>query len=67
MAANLIDELDKTIKLLESEIPANPGSDKNERLEKRMERSLAQYFKGLDQAIDLNALEQIYYRNVEQE
>jgi len=63
----LIDELDKTIKLLESEIPANPASEKNEKLEKRMERSLSQYFKGLNQAIDLNALEQIYYRNVKQE
>lgn len=67
MTENLIDELDKTIALLEIEIPANPGSDKNERLEKRMERSLAQYFRGLDQALDLNALEQIYYRHVEQE
>ena len=67
MAENVIDELDKTIKLLENEIPANPGSDKNEKLEKRMERSLAQYFKGLDQALDLNALEQIYYRHVKQE
>ena len=67
MAENVIDELDKTIRLLENDIPANPGSEKNERLEKRMERSLAQYFRGLDQALDLNALEQIYYRNVEQE
>ena len=67
MTENLIDELDKTIRLLENDIPANPGSEKNEKLEKRMERSLAQYFRGLDQAMDLNALEQIYYRNVEQE
>ena len=64
---SLFTELDETIELLEAQIPANPGSDKNERLEKRMERSLAQYFRGLDQAIDLNALEQIYYRNVKQE
>lgn len=64
---NLINELDKTIKLIENDIPANPGSEKNERLEKRMERSLAQYFRGLDQAIDITALEQIYYRNVKQE
>ncbi len=63
----LIGELDETIKTLEAQIPANPGSEKNERLEKRMERTLAQYFRGLDQAIDLNALEQIYYRNVKQE
>lgn len=63
---NLIGELDETIELLEAQIPANPGSDKNERLEKRMEKTLAQYFKGLDQAIDMDALEQIYYRNVKQ-
>ena len=64
---NLIGELDETIKALEAQIPANPGSEKNERLEKRMERTLAQYFRGLDQAMDVNALEQIYYRNVKQE
>ena len=64
---NLVGELDETIKVLEGKIPANPGSEKNERLEKRMEKTLARYFRGLDQAIDLNALEQIYYRNVKQE
>lgn len=64
---NLIGELDETIKLLEAEIPANPSSDKNERLEKGMQRSLATYFKGIDQALDYSALELIYYRNVKQE
>lgn len=64
---NLIGELDETIKALEGKIPANPNSDKNERLEVKMQRSLAQYFRGIDQAIDLSALEQIYYRNVKQE
>ena len=64
---NLIAELDETIELLEAQIPANPGSEKNERLEKRMERTLAKYFRGLDQAIDISTLEQIYYRNVKQE
>ena len=64
---NLIGELDETIKLLEAQIPANPGSEKNERLEKGMERTLARYFRGLDQAVDITALEQIYYRNVKQE
>jgi len=64
---NLIGELDKTIELLEAQIPANPASDKNERLEKRMERSLSEYFSDLENAIDWNALEQIYYRNVKQE
>jgi len=60
-------ELDATIKALDNTIPANPSSEKNERLEKRMERVLAQYFRDLNQAIDITALEQIYYRNVKQE
>jgi len=64
---DLLQELDKTIALLEADIPANPSSEKNEKIEKRMERSLAQYFRGLDDAIDITALEQIYYRNVKQE
>lgn len=64
---NLLTELDATIKAVEEKIPANPSSEKNERIEKRMERSLAQYFRGLNDAIDMSALEQIYYRNVKQE
>jgi len=64
---SLIAEIDETIKAVEEKIPANPKSTKNERIEKRMERSLAQYFRGLNQAIDMTALEQIYYRNVKQE
>ena len=58
--------LDETIKILENQIPANPASERNEKLEKRMQKSIAEYFKNVDQAIDWNALGQIYYRNVEQ-
>ena len=64
---NLFTELDATIKELEEKIPANPSSEKNERLEKRMEKTLSRYFRGLDDAIDMSALERIYYRNVKQE
>jgi len=64
---NLIDEVTEMILTLEEAIPANPASKQNERLEKGMQRSLAQYFKDVDQAIDWNTLEQIYYRNVKQE
>jgi len=64
---NLIAELDETIELLEADIPANPASKKNERIQNGMQKSLAQYFRDIDQAIDWNALEQIYYRNVKQE
>jgi hypothetical protein len=59
--------LDETIKILENQIPANPASESNERLEKRMQKSIAEYFHNVDQAIDWNALEAIYYRNVKQE
>ena len=62
-----LDELDETINLLEAQIPANPASEKNESVKNRMQRSLAQYFHNIDQAIDWNALEAIYYRNVKQE
>jgi len=61
---DLLTELDATIAALDDKIPANPSSQKNERLEKRMERALAQYFRSLNDAIDITALEQIYYRNV---
>ena len=64
---DIVEELDETIQLLEEAIPANPASKKNERLEKGMQRSLAGYFRDIDQALDWNALEQIYYRNVKQE
>jgi len=64
---DLPEELGKIIALLEADIPANPSSEKNEKIEKRMERSLAQYFRGLNDAIDIEGLEKIYYRNVKQE
>ena len=62
-----LEELDETINLLEAQIPANPASDKNESVKNRMQRSLAEYFRNIDNAIDWNALEAIYYRNVKQE
>ena len=62
----MINEIDETIRLLENQIPANPASDKNEKIEKRMQRSLAEYFHNVDRAIDLNTLGQIYYKNVKQ-
>ena len=64
---SLLTELDATIAALDDKIPANPKSAKNEKLEKRMERELARYFRGLNDAIDIEGLEKIYYRNVKQE
>ena len=64
---NLLTELDATIEALDDAIPANPSSRKNEKIQKRMERTVAQYFRSLNDAIDITALEQIYFRNVKQE
>ena len=63
----LLNELNQTIQLLEAEIPANPASPKNEHIEKGLQRSLSQYFKGLKNAVDFSELERIYYRNVKQD
>lgn len=57
-------ELERLIQLLEAEIPANPAAEKNERLEGQLQRSLAEYFKGMDQAMDWGKVEVIYLRNV---
>ena len=61
---SFLNELNETIKSLEDRIPANPSSRKNERLEKRLQGTLAEYFQNLDNALDWDAVEQIYYRYV---
>lgn len=62
----LDEELDETIELLEAQIPANPASSRNQRLERGMQNSLAEYFKEVSDAIGWDTLQQIYYRYVEQ-
>ena len=61
----LLSELTETIRLLEAEIPANPAA--NESLEKGLQRELKKYFAHLDDAVSIEGLERIYYRNVKQE
>lgn len=56
----LLEQLDKTIQLLEQQIPASPARNAN--IENALKREMADYFRALDQAIDWNALEQIYYK-----
>jgi len=58
------EELTEIINLLEADIPANPASIKNETLEKGLQKSLSDYFKNVNNALDWNELEQIYNRNV---
>lgn len=57
-------ELDSLIILLESQIPANPNSEGNERLAKRQERELARYFKQLEDAFPFSKLDRLYSKYV---
>lgn len=63
----LINQLTETIKALENEIPANPAAPKNESIENGLRKELKKYFKHLDDAVSIEGLERIYYRNVKQD
>jgi SPP1 gp7 family putative phage head morphogenesis protein len=65
--ADWIVELCEVIALLESNIPANPASEPNDKLARRFEKVMAAYFEGLDNAFPYHKLETIYYRNIVQE
>lgn len=60
-------ELDQIIKLLEAEIPANQASPKNQKLKRRLEKSMAKYFNSLEDAFPYHKLAAIYNRYVEKE
>ena len=61
-----ITELDAVLALLEAKLPANPRAEENQRLERKLQRDLAAYFRDLEQAIDYSRLEMIYLGHVEQ-
>lgn len=60
-------ELDQTIDLLEALIPANPNSPKNERLADRLRRSLARYFRALENAFPYSQVDQLYLKYVKEQ
>lgn len=60
----LIAEIDGLLKFLEASIPASPAQPSNEKLAKSMQKDASDYFKKLEQALDFNKLESIYYKNV---
>ena len=59
--------LTEIIQLLESQIPANPQSPKNQGLEKRLEQELRKYFQSLDNAFPYSKLAGLYNKYVEKE
>lgn len=61
---SVITEIDSLINLLESEIPANPNSIRNQKLAKEMETEMRRYFRALQASVDVDSLADIYYRHV---
>ena len=59
-------ELNELIALLEADIPANPNSPKALKLANALEKDMRKYFKDLGSMMPMEALEQIYYKYVEQ-
>jgi len=57
-------ELDKLIALLEAEIPSNPKSSKNQKLQKGLEQNLAKYFRRLERAFPYSKMDGIYNKYV---
>jgi len=57
-------ELDQIIDLLEAQIPANPKSLKNQKLQKNLEQNLAKYFRRLERAFPYSKLSGIYNKYV---
>ncbi len=63
---SVISELDGIIVLLESRLPSSLSNPQNEKLVRSLEVDMQAYFKGLDMAMDWNALEALYYRMVKE-
>ena len=63
----LLTEIEKTIRLLEADIPANPASPKSKRLEASLAKDLRDYFRGLSNALPWSDLEMLYYKLVKSE
>jgi len=62
----IVAQLDELIELLETQIPANPSSLKNQKLRKELERSLVKYFKKLEDAFPFSQLDRIYNKYVKE-
>ncbi|KKL61760.1 hypothetical protein LCGC14_2192110 [marine sediment metagenome] len=63
----LLEELGKTIAMLEAGIPASPNSPKSLKAAERLEKVLQGHFKDLKNALSLDALQILYNKYVDQE
>lgn len=62
----VLTELNQIIQILEAQIPANPESPRNAKLEKRLEKELVKYFDKLEKAFPFGKLDGIYNRYVKE-
>ena len=60
MTIEAIYQINEIINLLESQLPANVNDPRNIKLERRLQRGLAEYFKALADAFPYNKLDRIY-------
>ena len=67
MTTSVIDELNKTIAVLEAVIPANQSSPKNQTLKNRLRRDMAKYFNDWEKAFPYSAMAGLYSKYVEKE
>ena len=67
MIETALRELDSILRILESQLPANPESPSNQRLARSLEKSMREYFRQLEMALDPNIIEGLYYKLVKQE
>lgn len=62
-----LSEMDSILRLLEARIPANPESPQNQKLARKLERDMAEYFRNLEMAFPYDEIETLYYKLVKQE
>ena len=60
-----IQTIAEIIELIESEIPVNPNAARSRRLERRLERELSEYFNMMMEAIPIEQIEQLYYKEIQ--
>jgi len=65
LTSELSKELERVVRMLESDIPANPAS--HEHLERKLVKGMEDYFSRLSDALPWNALEDLYYKNTRPE
>ena len=62
-----LNQSQRLLLLLERQLPANPNDPRNKKGVDKIEKVMIGYFDALFDSLDMEKLEMIYWRNVEQE